>query len=220
LRGDGGPIGAFAVGRSHPFAKPDRIALARAGVALGQALLRLREGVAVRRRISELEYLAFCDENTGLANRRALLAELERHATAKRSLALLFIDFDGLRAVNNQLSYEHGNELLRAVAAAIDGTLQPGELAARLHGSGGDEFIVVAPDVDAAGAVERAQELEQALIELELQPPLSELYGGASVGYALRADDEPPLELVERAATLMRERKRLRAGARISASGT
>ena len=219
LRGDGIPIGAFAVERSHPFGKPDRIALARAGVALGQALLRLREGVAVRRQISELEYLAFCDENTGLANRRALLAELERHAVEPGSLALLFIDFDGLRTVNNQLSYEHGNALLRAVAAEIEQTLQPGELAARLHGSGGDEFIVVVPGLDSAGAAERAQELERRLTDVELQPPLSELYGGASVGYALRAAGEPPLELVERAATLMRERKRLRAAARTAHSG-
>ncbi len=210
LRGDGAPIGAFALARSHPFTKADRIALSRAGVALGQALIRLREGDATRRRISELEYLAFCDENTGLANRRALLAKLEHLFKQSGSLALLFIDFDGLRAVNNELSYEHGNELLRAVATRIEQTLRPGELAARLHGSGGDEFIVIAPGVDASAAPERAHELEQLLADVELEPVLSALYGGASVGYALRTPAEPPLELVERAATLMRERKRLR----------
>ena len=214
LRGDGASIGAFAVARSHPFAKPDRIALARAGVALGQALLRLHEGVAVRRRIDELEHLAFCDENTGLANRRALLAELERRAADTDPLTLLFVDFDGLRAVNNELSYEHGNELLRAVAAGIEQTLRPGELAARLHGSGGDEFIVVAPGIDAIAAPTRATELEEVLVEVELAPPVARLYGGASVGYALRVAGEPSLELVERAAKLMRERKRLRAAAR------
>ena len=210
LRGDGAPIGAFALARSHPFTKADRIALSRAGVALGQALIRLREGDATRRRISELEYLAFCDENTGLANRRALLAELERHFDENSPLALLFIDFDGLRAVNNELSYEHGNELLRAVATRIEQTLRPGELAARLHGSGGDEFIVIAPGVDASAAPKRAHELEQLLANVELEPALAALYGGASVGYALRSPDERPLELVERAAALMRERKRLR----------
>jgi diguanylate cyclase (GGDEF)-like protein len=210
LRGDGAPIGAFALARSHPFTKADRIALSRAGVALGQALVRLREGDATRRRIGELEYLAFCDENTGLANRRALLAELERHFDESSSLALLFIDFDGLRAVNNELSYEHGNDLLRAVAARIEQTLRPGELAARLHGSGGDEFIVIAPGVDARAAPERAQDLEQLLADVELEPAVAALYGGASVGYALRNPAEPPLDLVERAATLMRNRKRLR----------
>ncbi len=210
LRGDGATLGAFAVERGRPFAKSDRIALARAGVALGQALLRLREGVATRRRISELEYLAFRDENTGVANRRALLAELERLADDDRPLTLLFLDFDGLRNVNNQLSYEDGNELLRAVAATIERTIRPGEMPARLHGSGGDEFIVVAPGVDNAAAPRRAEELEQELLSVQLPPALSALYGGASVGYAVRAHGEPPLDLVERAATLMRERKRLR----------
>jgi hypothetical protein len=76
LRGDDEAVGAFAVARGYPFSKPDRIALSRAGVALGQALLRLKETIAVRRRMSELENLAFRDENTGLANRRALLAYL------------------------------------------------------------------------------------------------------------------------------------------------
>jgi diguanylate cyclase (GGDEF)-like protein len=207
LRGDGVPVGAFAVERSSPFGKPDRIALVRTGVALGQALLRLTEGVAVRRRISELERLAFRDENTGLANRRALLAELERVDAATGPLALLFVDFDGLRAVNNQLSYEHGNDLLRTVAAAIEQTLQPGELAARLHGSGGDEFIVVAPGVDAPA---RAEALERTLEEVELDPAVAALYGGASVGYAIRIGGELPLELVERAASLMRDRKQTR----------
>jgi diguanylate cyclase (GGDEF)-like protein len=222
LRGDGAPIGAFAVRRSRSFAKPDRIALARAGVALGQALLRLREGLAVRRRISELEQLAFRDENTGLANRRALLVELERQLRegSARALALLFVDFDGLRAVNNRLSYEHGNELLRAVASRIEETLRVDELAARLHGSGGDEFIVVLPGVAATGARERAGELEEALLDIELPAAVAELYGGASVGYALHAEGEPPLALVERAATLMRERKRQRAERLGSVSGT
>jgi diguanylate cyclase (GGDEF)-like protein len=213
LRGDGDPIGAFAVERSYPFGKSDRIALARAGVALGQALLRLTESLAVRRRVSELEELAFRDENTGLANRRALLAELERLDSADGPLTLLFVDFDGLRAVNNQLSYEHGNELLQIVAAAIERTLCPGELAARLHGSGGDEFIVVSPGIDSARAPRRAEELELALQTVDLAAPIAALYGGASVGYALRLSGEMPLELVERAATLMRERKRLRKGA-------
>ena len=52
--------------------------------------------------------------------------------------------------VNNQLSYEHGNDLLRTVAAAIEKTLQPGELVARVHGSGGDEFVIVCPGLTTA----------------------------------------------------------------------
>jgi diguanylate cyclase (GGDEF)-like protein len=213
LLGDGRPIGGFAVARSYPFEKPDRIALARCGVALGQALLRLGESRAVRRRLRELEYLAFRDENTGLANRRALLQELERLDAASTPVALLFLDFDGLRAVNNELSYEHGNELLRCVATALEGTLRPGELACRLHGSGGDEFIVICPWTGEREALARATKLERALGDLELTPELARLYGGASVGYAVKRHGEQPLDLLERAATLMRSRKRERKAA-------
>jgi diguanylate cyclase (GGDEF)-like protein len=211
LRAQGEPIGAFAVARPYPFAKADRIALTRAGAALGQASLRVRESVAARRRISELEHLALHDECTGVANRRALLSELER-LQGVEPLSLLFVDFDGLRAVNNRLSYEHGNELLRLVTATIGRTLWPGELAARLHGSGGDEFVVVCPGVEPVVASRRAAELEQALgpESIVLPPDIGALYGGGSVGYAVREPGEGALELVERAAALMRSRKQAR----------
>jgi predicted signal transduction protein with EAL and GGDEF domain len=87
-----------------------------------------------------------------------------------------------------------------------------GELAARLHGSGGDEFIVVCPSVDDAGVVVRAKELEQTLATVVLPSAIAALYGGASVGHAVRRDGEQPIQLVERAAGLMREQKRLRKG--------
>jgi len=211
LRGDGVPVGGFAVERDYPFTKPDRIALVRAGVALGQALLRLRESVDARRRIAELEHLAFHDENTGLANRRALLARLETLDDVA-PVAILFLDFDGLRAVNNERSYEHGNLLLRAVARVVQSSLVPGDLAGRLHGSGGDEFIVISPRTDEHAARGRAALLEQRLspAELELPDDVHGLYGGASVGFALRRPRERALDFIERAATEMRARKQAR----------
>ena len=106
------------------------------------------------------------------------------------------------------------------MSAAIEQSLAPARIAARLHGSGGDEFIVIAPGVDARAAPKRAQELEQLLADVELEPALAALYGGASVGYALRTPAERPLELVERAATLMRERKRLRKHTAATGIGT
>jgi diguanylate cyclase (GGDEF)-like protein len=217
LRGDGEPIGGFVVAREFPFSKSDRIALSRAGIALGQALLRLREGTAVRRRIAELEFLAFRDENTGLANRRALLRELERLDADGIPVALLFVDFDGLRDVNNNESYEHGNELLRGVASEIERDLDGsrGEFAARLHGSGGDEFIVVCPRVGNDELVARAEDLECRLSpgSLDLPQPLARWYQGASVGHAVRGPGESALDFLERAATLMRSRKAARRAA-------
>jgi diguanylate cyclase (GGDEF)-like protein len=211
LRADDESVGAFAVARQFPYGKADRIALARTGLAVGQALRRLGESVSARRRIAELEALAYRDENTGLANRRALLAELERlERHGEAPVSLLFLDFDGLRNVNNHLGYERGNDLLRAVATAVEATLQPGELVARLHGSGGDEFIVVCPRLDDEAAGDRARELERFLHDLDLEDDLADLYGGASVGHATREDGECPLGFLERAAALMRTRKQTR----------
>ena len=173
-------------------------------------LLRLQESAEARRRLRELEDLAYRDKTTGVANRRALLAELERRSGDAGPLSLLCLDFDGLRVVNNQLSYEHGNDLLRTVAAAIESSLEPGELVTRLHGSGGDEFVIVCPGIDETTAAHRAEQLEQQLQRVELPPPIQALYGGASVGYAVRLPREQPLDLVSRAAALMREHKRRR----------
>ena len=94
--------------------------------------------------IAQLSEQALQDETTGLPNRRALLRWLTE-LDAGRSLAVLLVDFDGLRAVNNVLGHQAGDELIRRVAAGIQETLRPGELVARLHGSGGDEFVVCCP---------------------------------------------------------------------------
>lgn len=77
----------------------------------------------------------------------------------------------------------------------IESTLAPGELAGRLHGSGGDEFLVLCPQTDDETASRRAVELEQRLApdQIELPDDLRGLYAGASVGHALRSVDESAL---------------------------
>ena len=79
-----------------------------------------------------------------------------------------------------------------------------------MHGSGGDEFVIVCPGIDDSEAAQRAEQLERHLQTVELPPPIKALYGGASVGYAVRIAAEQPLDLVSRAAALMRESKRRR----------
>ena len=95
LGGQHGPVGAFAASREGAFGKADRIALIRVGVALGQALPRLQESAGAGRRLRELEDLAYRDENTGVANRRGLLVELERRSGDAGPLSLLFLDSTG-----------------------------------------------------------------------------------------------------------------------------
>lgn len=102
---------------------------------------------SVRRRISELYDSSIRDGLTGLFNRRGAI-ELYREATQRPNFrgALLLIDIDSLRLVNDQHGHTYGDVVVARTATAIREALQPGSYAARL---GGDEFMVLA-DVPSA----------------------------------------------------------------------
>ena len=111
---------------------------------------------------------------------------------------------------NNVLGHQMGDELIRRVAAAIQESLEQGELVARLHGSGGDEFVVCCPFVDEDSAAVRAAEVEDNLMGIRLPSALRHLYRGASVGTSTRTTGESPIAFLERAGSSMRERKAAR----------
>jgi diguanylate cyclase (GGDEF)-like protein/PAS domain S-box-containing protein len=103
----------------------------------------VRDREAARTRI---EYLAHHDALTGLPNRAAFMEQLELALVAARAhggrLALLFIDLDEFKRVNDSLGHLAGDELLQQVGARITGTLRTTDLVARF---GGDEFMVLLP---------------------------------------------------------------------------
>jgi diguanylate cyclase (GGDEF)-like protein len=167
--------------------------------------------IATSNERQRLQKLALYDELTGLPNQLFLHDELERRLRADDPVALLHVDFDGMREANNShLGYEAGGDfLIRTVGQAIPGFLEHEELTARLHRAGDEFACVLEPGADAA---RRAKALERALDELEIPESHRPFYGGASVGYAVSAPADTPASLLQRAAKSMRQRKVERKG--------
>ena len=107
-----------------------------------------------------LARLALGDPLTGLANRAALHQHLEDLLSDGSALALLYLDLDRFKVVNDSLGHSAGDELLRTAAARLAGTCRDGDLVARL---GGDEFVLVAGGLDQDGAVLLAARVQRAL---------------------------------------------------------
>ncbi|WP_298803796.1 EAL domain-containing protein [uncultured Pseudokineococcus sp.] len=150
---------------------------AHASIALGDA-----DTAAITRQ-------AFYDQLTRLPNRALLLDRLERALARRdatgRSTALLFVDLDRFKQVNDRYGHAVGDRVLAECAARVEGCLRADDTAARL---GGDEFAVLLEDVTSEGhAVEVAERLVHA-VSAPLRSLGIELGVGASVGVALAAD--------------------------------
>ena len=145
------------------------------------AVRDLRARIAQERRIS---HLARNDSLTGLPNRTSFLEKLER-SLGGESLALLAIDLNRFKEVNDLYGHGAGDRLLVHVADQMRGALNDGEFVARL---GGDEFVVIVPGVDREGALEAATRLSAA-ITAPTEIDHAEVGCGASIGVALYPQD-------------------------------
>ena len=132
-----------------------------------------------------LHFLAHTDSLTGLANRFTLRERLTEALGKTESGALLMIDLDHFKAVNDSWGHTAGDDLLKAVAGRLHGCLEPGDLAARL---GGDEFAVL---LHHPADATRAARVANRLIGL-LSSPIAlgerQIRVGASVGGAVWSD--------------------------------
>jgi diguanylate cyclase (GGDEF)-like protein len=160
-------------------------------VSRPSALLRERNrNLAALRRIEEL---AYTDPLTGLPNRRRLEEQVETAIWDARSgtdtVALLLVDLDGFKAVNDGLGHAAGDELLQTVARTLRGRLRRGDLLARL---GGDEFLVALSGLDPATAAVEARWVADGLSAAVGTPVRlrgREVTVGASVGVAVYPTD-------------------------------
>jgi diguanylate cyclase (GGDEF)-like protein len=146
-----------------------------------------------------LVQLADTDSLTGLPNRRALTAEvLLQLADQGRHRALLLLDLDKFKEVNDSLGHHVGDQLLIQVGGRLSEHLRTGDLLARL---GGDEFAVLLDDVDHDEATDVAVKLRAALAEPFTLDGVA-LHSSVSVGISLFPDDGPDLSTLLRKADI------------------
>ena len=157
----------------------------------------------LRERQREAETLARCDSLTGLANRLHMESQLARtldaYRTAKRSCALMMMDLDRFKQVNDTLGHPAGDELLKQVAARLGTVVARRGTIGRL---GGDEFLIILPDLDDRG---EQGELAQRIIQMVSQPYSvngSRAIIGASIGVATAPYDGIDAEALTSAADL------------------
>jgi diguanylate cyclase (GGDEF)-like protein/PAS domain S-box-containing protein len=154
--------------------------------AVGGIVVNYRDVTTRKTLEEELRRQAFHDSLTGLAN-RALFADRLEHALSRtrrfgQQVAVLFIDLDDFKTVNDSLGHGEGDLLLVAVAERLQHPLRSGDTIARM---GGDEFAVLLEDPsDANAPVEVAQRLLAAL-EAPFERGAKELFVHASVGIAV-----------------------------------
>jgi diguanylate cyclase (GGDEF)-like protein len=149
------------------------------GLAIAFALLYRALVIATER----LREQAITDELTGLFNRRFLETQLrlltESAARTGRPYALLAIDLDGMKRINDAFGHAAGDQILREFARTLTGALRASDVAVR---AGGDEFLALLPDTGLAKAAEVAQRLRRALGRRYVNVP--EMAVGASIGVA------------------------------------
>ncbi|WP_305044004.1 putative bifunctional diguanylate cyclase/phosphodiesterase [Geoalkalibacter sp.] len=203
---EGQVIGPMAVLSRRPLAD----------MALAVKMLKvfsLRAAAELQRARSEktIEYMAFYDPLTGLANKRLFQDRLEQALPqarrAKRFPAVLFLDLDRFRNVNDTLGHAAGDQVLKEVGERLQLTLRKDDTVARL---GGDEFLILLPNIrQAEDAAHVAEKLISGL-RVPFEVDGFELHLAASIGIAIFPfDGENSDSLLRNADTALNRAKEL-----------
>jgi diguanylate cyclase (GGDEF)-like protein len=163
-------------------------------------VLGLVRDISERKRSEEqIRRLAYCDSLTGIPNRQAFLETLEAELTSSRKankkFAVLFMDLDAFKRINDTLGHDVGDHLLQAVSERLRDTTRPGDLVSRAEAEsnlarlGGDEFTILIPDLE---RVEDALNVAHRVKEAMRRPFLldtHEIFVTASIGISLYPED-------------------------------
>ena len=191
--------------------------------AAGADLVRLRDEVErlaaelekAQAYAARLEALAHEDDLTGVLNRRGFLRDLTR-ALAFSSrygapAALLLVDLDAFKPVNDQYGHLTGDRALKHVADILRNNIRASDSVGRL---GGDEFVLIIWQVDEIAAEQKARAVEEMVAAAPLPAGDRTVRLGASVGFTLLQSDDTAEEALARADRAMYARKAERSALR------
>jgi diguanylate cyclase (GGDEF)-like protein len=153
-------------------------------ISIGMILVMLEE------QVSSNEWLALHDELTGLPNRRLfadrLTNAIERADRMRSRLALVILDLNGFKSINDTMGHQAGDQVLREVSAHLRKSVRASDTLARL---GGDEFIVVATDLDVDQSLDHFMESVRGALEMPILVEGRSMIVSASLGMAIYPDD-------------------------------
>jgi diguanylate cyclase (GGDEF)-like protein len=185
-------IGSVLLSRPAPYSEAEE---QRIRESVGQAAPVL----ANLRNLAVAEIRAATDGLTGLPNKRAVTDALKRTfaqaATTQAPLALLLLDLDHFKQVNDQRGHPVGDQVLASVGATLRGTLRTRDFAGR---NGGEEFAILLPDTEIADALEIAERIRVAIAEISLHG--SDVSVTASIGVAIFPNHASSPDRLERLA--------------------
>ena len=175
-------VRALNAGADDYLVKPIHAEELQARIQVAQRTLALHEALVAAN--ERLEYLAFLDPLTELLNRRALMLAFHRERSRalrkKSSIALVMCDIDKFKQVNDSFGHGVGDDVLKLVARELKRACRGSDAVARM---GGDEFLLVLPEMESKGAVALVKRVQKGLQERSDLPniPISLSFGIADM---------------------------------------
>lgn len=201
-------VGAFEAGANDYITKPINAKIFGARLRAGQRVIHLQEELEFDRQqlykfAGELaasnqrfQQLALTDVLTGLPNRRSANEHLERHwALAERGdrqLSCMMIDVDRFKQINDTYGHKTGDDALKQVAYALRGNTRAEDVVCRF---GGEEFLLICPDISVEQAFQKAEMLRQYVAALNVLGNDGQVFNlTVSIGVASKSPDLPNVE--------------------------
>jgi diguanylate cyclase (GGDEF)-like protein len=185
-------IGSVLLNRPTPYADAEEQQIRDSVSQAAPVLANLRN-------LAVAEIRAATDGLTGLPNKRAATDTLKRlfaqASTTRSPLALLLLDLDHFKQINDQRGHAVGDQVLAGVGTVLRALLRTRDFAGR---NGGEEFLLLLPDTDAAAALEVAERVRAAIAEISL--PGADVNVTTSIGVAVFPDHGSTLDRLERLA--------------------